>query len=124
MLYMAHLLINMLLFATSYPLLMKFTSPFTSLRFFYFFYWMINAGAFCGQMLTAQLRGTVQCFGGDCFLLPFGILVGIMVLSTIVFYSGERKTSLAGSCLKTGQHSIFVIIRKIINDTRMLDTAN
>ena len=28
-----------------------------------------------------------------------------------------------GSCLKTGQHSIFVIIRKIKkNSTRMLDT--
>ena len=29
-----------------------------------------------------------------------------------------------GSCLKTGQHSIFVTIRKIKNDTRMLDTTN
>ena len=30
-----------------------------------------------------------------------------------------------GSCLKRGQHSIFVIIREIKqNDTRMLDTAN
>ena len=32
--------------------------------------------------------------------------------------------SLLGSCLKTGQHSIFVITRKIKkkNNTRMLDT--
>ena len=27
-----------------------------------------------------------------------------------------------GSCLKTGQHYVFVIIRKIKNNTRMLDT--
>ncbi|XP_018017850.1 solute carrier family 15 member 1-like isoform X1 [Hyalella azteca] len=60
-------------------------------RFFYFFYWMINAGAFCGQLLTAQLRGSVQCFGSDCFLLPYAILVGVMVVSTTVFYLGKRQ---------------------------------
>ena len=33
------------------------------------------------------------------------------------------RNAFGGSCLKTGQHSIFVIIRKIKNNnTRMLDT--
>lgn len=76
--------------------LQSLTAPFIShhfllnRRFFYFFYWMINAGAFCGQLLTAQLRASVQCFGGDCFLLPFAILVCVMVVSTAIFYSGNN----------------------------------
>ncbi|KAF2359846.1 Proton-dependent oligopeptide transporter family [Trinorchestia longiramus] len=60
-------------------------------RFFYFFYWMINAGAFSGVLLTAQLRESVQCFGSDCFLLPYAILVGVMCLSTAVFALGKKK---------------------------------
>ncbi|CAL4199027.1 unnamed protein product, partial [Meganyctiphanes norvegica] len=58
-------------------------------RYFYAFYWMINAGAYLGQTMTSNLRISVQCFGGDCFFLPFCILVGFMVLSTIIFFFGR-----------------------------------
>jgi len=58
-------------------------------RYFYAFYWMINAGAFLGQLMTSQLRDSVQCFGDDCFFLPFCILVGFMVLSTTIFFFGR-----------------------------------
>lgn len=50
---------------------------------------MINAGAFIGQFMTAQLRDSVQCFGDDCYLLPYLILVGLMATSTAVFAAGE-----------------------------------
>jgi len=59
-------------------------------RFFYCFYWMINGGAFLGQLMTAQLRDSVQCFGGDCFLLPYALFVLFMALSTATFYAGKR----------------------------------
>ena len=38
----------------------------------------------------------------------------------------QKKFGLLGSCLKTGQHTIFVMIRKIekLISTRMLDTTN
>ena len=64
------------------------------LRYFNAFYWMINAGAFIGQFMTAQLRESVQCFGDDCYMLPFLILCGIMAVSTFVFYSGIINTSI------------------------------
>lgn len=60
-------------------------------RFFYAFYWMINAGAFLGQFMTAQLRDTVQCFGDDCYLLPYLILVGFMAVSTTIFALGRSR---------------------------------
>lgn len=60
-------------------------------RFFYFFYWMINAGAFLGQLMTAQLRDSVQCFGDDCYFLPYVMLVGLMVTSTLVFALGRSR---------------------------------
>ena len=44
----------------------------------------------------------------------------ILLKPAKLYFNGMK-----GSCLKTGQHSIFVIIRKIKKiDTRMLDTAN
>lgn len=58
-------------------------------RYFYAFYWMINVGAFLGQLMTSSLRDSVQCFGDDCFFLPFCILVGFMVISTIIFFLGR-----------------------------------
>lgn len=60
-------------------------------RFFYAFYWMINAGAFLGQFMTAQLRDSVQCFGDDCYLLPYVILVIFMAISTTVFALGRSR---------------------------------
>ncbi|KAK4321645.1 hypothetical protein Pmani_007570 [Petrolisthes manimaculis] len=62
-------------------------------RFFYAFYWMINAGAFLGQFMTAQLRDSVQCFGDDCYFLPYIILVGLMALSTLIFALGRSRYS-------------------------------
>ncbi|XP_050698015.1 solute carrier family 15 member 2-like [Eriocheir sinensis] len=52
---------------------------------------MINAGAFVGQFMTAQLRDSVQCFADDCYLLPFVILVGLMAASTAVFAAGRSR---------------------------------
>ena len=45
-------------------------------------------------------------------------------LDSTTEFEGELFTGLPGSCLKTGQHSIFVIIRKIkrIIYVAMLDT--
>ncbi|XP_042235458.1 solute carrier family 15 member 2-like [Homarus americanus] len=60
-------------------------------RFFYAFYWMINAGAFMGQFMTAQLRDTVQCFNNDCYFLPYIILVVLMAISTAVFVVGRSR---------------------------------
>ncbi|KAK7076255.1 hypothetical protein SK128_027938 [Halocaridina rubra] len=60
-------------------------------RFFYAFYWMINAGAFAGQFMTSQLRDTVQCFGDDCYFLPYAILVVLMVVSTAIFAAGRSR---------------------------------
>ncbi|XP_064101595.1 peptide transporter family 1-like [Macrobrachium nipponense] len=60
-------------------------------RYFYAFYWMINAGAFVGQFMTAQIRDSVQCFGDDCYFLPFAILVGFMVCSTVIFAAGRSR---------------------------------
>ncbi|XP_071523725.1 peptide transporter family 1-like [Panulirus ornatus] len=60
-------------------------------RFFYAFYWMINAGAFLGMFMTAQLRSSVQCFGDDCYFLPYIILVGSMVVSTVIFAAGRSR---------------------------------
>jgi len=59
-------------------------------RFFYCFYWMINGGAFLGQLMTAQLRDSVQCFGADCFLLPYGLFTVFMALSTATFFAGKH----------------------------------
>lgn len=68
---------------------------------------MINAGAFLGQFMTAQLRDTVQCFGDDCYLLPYLILVGFMIVSTTIFalgeFAGRQRTSVSLSwCVLLG----------------------
>ncbi|XP_068211976.1 peptide transporter family 1-like [Palaemon carinicauda] len=60
-------------------------------RYFYAFYWMINAGAFLGQFMTAKIRDSVQCFGDDCYFLPFIILVCLMVCSTAIFAAGRSR---------------------------------
>ena len=40
-----------------------------------------------------------------------GVIIGVVIFCHLI-----------GSCLKIGQHSIFVNIRKIENNTRILDT--
>ncbi|XP_069181540.1 peptide transporter family 1-like [Procambarus clarkii] len=60
-------------------------------RFFYAFYWMINAGAFVGLFITAQIRDSVQCFGDDCYFLSYIIMAGLMVVSTVIFAAGRSQ---------------------------------
>ncbi|XP_069192861.1 solute carrier family 15 member 2-like [Procambarus clarkii] len=60
-------------------------------RFFYVFYWMINAGAFVGLFITAQIRDSVQCFGDDCYFLSYIIMAGLMVVSTVIFAVGRTQ---------------------------------
>ncbi|GAB6029276.1 hypothetical protein CHUAL_005041 [Chamberlinius hualienensis] len=60
-------------------------------RFFFIFYFAINAGSLISTYVTPLLRGSVQCFGSDtCFPLAFGVPAIIMVVSIILFVSGKR----------------------------------
>ncbi|XP_038646003.1 solute carrier family 15 member 2 isoform X1 [Scyliorhinus canicula] len=58
-------------------------------RFFSFFYLSINAGSLLSTIITPMLRADVQCFGGDCYALAFGVPAGLMVVALVVFISGS-----------------------------------
>uniref|UniRef100_UPI00398EDD22 solute carrier family 15 member 2 isoform X2 n=1 Tax=Pristiophorus japonicus TaxID=55135 RepID=UPI00398EDD22 len=59
-------------------------------RFFSFFYLSINAGSLLSTIITPILRADVQCFGGDCYALAFGVPAGLMIVALVVFISGSR----------------------------------
>ncbi|XP_048455216.1 solute carrier family 15 member 2, partial [Rhincodon typus] len=59
-------------------------------RFFSFFYLSINAGSLLSTIITPMLRADVQCFGGDCYALAFGVPAALMVVALVVFVSGSE----------------------------------
>uniref|UniRef100_A0A3B4EL94 Solute carrier family 15 member 2 n=1 Tax=Pygocentrus nattereri TaxID=42514 RepID=A0A3B4EL94_PYGNA len=58
-------------------------------KFFSIFYMSINAGSVLSTIITPILRGDVQCFGGDCYALAFGVPAALMVIATVVFIAGS-----------------------------------
>uniref|UniRef100_A0A670YA30 Solute carrier family 15 member 2 n=1 Tax=Pseudonaja textilis TaxID=8673 RepID=A0A670YA30_PSETE len=71
-------------------------------KFFSVFYLAINAGSLISTILTPVLRGGVQCFGGDCYALAFGVPAALMIVALVVFISGNRlykKTPPQGNIL-------------------------
>uniref|UniRef100_A0AAY4BWS4 Solute carrier family 15 member 2 n=1 Tax=Denticeps clupeoides TaxID=299321 RepID=A0AAY4BWS4_9TELE len=50
-------------------------------KFFSIFYMSINAGSVLSTVITPILRGDVQCFGGDCYALAFGVPAALMVVA-------------------------------------------
>ncbi|XP_062862673.1 solute carrier family 15 member 2 [Trichomycterus rosablanca] len=57
--------------------------------FFSIFYMSINAGSVLSTIITPILRGDVQCFGGDCYALAFGVPAALMVVALVVFIAGS-----------------------------------
>ncbi|XP_078259419.1 solute carrier family 15 member 2 [Rhinoraja longicauda] len=58
-------------------------------RFFSFFYLCINAGSLLSTIITPILRADVECFGGECYALAFGVPAALMVVATAVFIAGS-----------------------------------
>ncbi|XP_075037269.1 solute carrier family 15 member 2 [Mixophyes fleayi] len=58
-------------------------------KFFSIFYLSINAGSLISTFVTPVLRGGVQCFGGDCYALAFGVPAALMFVALIVFVGGS-----------------------------------
>ncbi|XP_043929623.1 solute carrier family 15 member 2-like [Protopterus annectens] len=58
-------------------------------KFFSVFYLAINAGSLISTFVTPVLRADVQCFGGDCFALAFGVPAALMVVALVVFIGGS-----------------------------------
>uniref|UniRef100_A0A3P8U6D7 Solute carrier family 15 member 2 n=1 Tax=Amphiprion percula TaxID=161767 RepID=A0A3P8U6D7_AMPPE len=71
-------------------------------KFFSIFYMSINAGSLLSTIITPILRGDVQCFGGDCYALAFGVPAALMVVALVVFIAGSgmyKKNPLQGNIL-------------------------
>ncbi|XP_056291641.1 solute carrier family 15 member 2 isoform X2 [Pseudoliparis swirei] len=60
-------------------------------KFFSIFYMAINAGSLLSTVVTPILRGDVQCFGGDCYALAFGVPAALMVVALVVFIAGSGQ---------------------------------
>ncbi|TRY84832.1 hypothetical protein DNTS_002276 [Danionella cerebrum] len=58
-------------------------------KFFSIFYMSVNAGSVLSTIITPILRGDVQCFGGDCYALAFGVPAALMVVALVVFIAGS-----------------------------------
>ncbi|XP_061548472.1 solute carrier family 15 member 2 [Phycodurus eques] len=59
------------------------------MKFFSIFYMAINAGGLLSTIITPILRGDVQCFGGDCYALAFGVPAALMMVALVVFMLGS-----------------------------------
>ncbi|KAG8432145.1 hypothetical protein GDO86_016687, partial [Hymenochirus boettgeri] len=73
-------------------------------KFFSIFYLSINAGSLISTFVTPVLRGDVQCFGGDCFALAFGVPAALMFVALIIFLAGSgmyRKYPPQGNILSS-----------------------
>uniref|UniRef100_A0A3Q0R2D2 Solute carrier family 15 member 2 n=1 Tax=Amphilophus citrinellus TaxID=61819 RepID=A0A3Q0R2D2_AMPCI len=71
-------------------------------KFFSIFYMSINAGSLLSTVITPILRGDVQCFGGDCYALAFGVPAALMVVALVVFIAGSgmyKRTPPQGNIL-------------------------
>lgn len=83
-------------------------------KFFSIFYMSINAGSLLSTVITPILRGDVQCFGGDCYALAFGVPAALMVVSLIVFIAGSslyKKSPPQGNMLSEVCNCIGFAIR-------------
>ncbi|KAM8749423.1 solute carrier family 15 member 2 [Acanthopagrus schlegelii] len=58
-------------------------------KFFSIFYMSINAGSLMSTVITPILRSDVQCFGGDCYALAFGVPAALMIVALVVFIAGS-----------------------------------
>lgn len=59
-------------------------------KFFFIFYFSINAGSLISTFITPILRADVHCFDQDtCFPLAFGLPAILMVISIILFVAGK-----------------------------------
>ncbi|KAI1885242.1 hypothetical protein AGOR_G00218150 [Albula goreensis] len=58
-------------------------------KFFSIFYMSINAGSVLSTVITPILRGDVECFGGDCYALAFGVPAALMIIALVVFIAGS-----------------------------------
>uniref|UniRef100_A0A4W4GMV8 Solute carrier family 15 member 2 n=1 Tax=Electrophorus electricus TaxID=8005 RepID=A0A4W4GMV8_ELEEL len=58
-------------------------------KFFSIFYMSINAGSVLSTIITPILRSDVQCFGGDCYALAFGVPAALMLVALVVFIAGS-----------------------------------
>ncbi|XP_047457954.1 solute carrier family 15 member 2 [Mugil cephalus] len=58
-------------------------------KFFSIFYMSINAGSLLSTLITPVLRSDVQCFGGDCYALAFGVPAALMIVALVVFIAGS-----------------------------------
>lgn len=58
--------------------------------YFSAFYFSINAGSVVSMLLTPIFRADVQCFGGECYPLAFGVPAVLMIVSLIFFVAGTR----------------------------------
>uniref|UniRef100_A0A672YNW6 Solute carrier family 15 member 2 n=1 Tax=Sphaeramia orbicularis TaxID=375764 RepID=A0A672YNW6_9TELE len=71
-------------------------------KFFSIFYMSINAGSLLSTIITPILRGDVQCFGGDCYALAFGVPAALMIVALVVFIAGSglyKRTPPQGNIL-------------------------
>lgn len=59
-----------------------------SQKFFSFFYAAINAGSLLSLFITPFFKGNVQCFGGPCYFLAFGVPAVLMVVAIMFFVIG------------------------------------
>ncbi|XP_052826940.1 peptide transporter family 2 [Octopus bimaculoides] len=51
--------------------------------FFSVFYFAVNAGSLLSTLLTPVLRADVKCFGGDCYMLAFGVPAILMIIALL-----------------------------------------
>ncbi|TKS67771.1 Solute carrier family 15 member 2 [Collichthys lucidus] len=71
-------------------------------KFFSIFYMSINAGSLLSTVITPILRSDVQCFGGDCYALAFGVPAALMIVALVVFIAGSgmyKRTPPQGNIL-------------------------
>nr|XP_006819241.1 PREDICTED: solute carrier family 15 member 2-like [Saccoglossus kowalevskii] len=57
--------------------------------FFLIYYFAINCGSLLSTFLTPILREDVQCFGGDCYPLAFGVPAALLLVAIIIFVCGR-----------------------------------
>ncbi|MGH0164948.1 UNVERIFIED_CONTAM: hypothetical protein FKN15_048075, partial [Acipenser sinensis] len=55
-------------------------------KFFSIFYLSINAGSVISTFVIPLLRGNVQCFGGDCYALAFGVPAALMAVALVLIF--------------------------------------
>uniref|UniRef100_A0A8B9LVG1 Solute carrier family 15 member 2 n=1 Tax=Astyanax mexicanus TaxID=7994 RepID=A0A8B9LVG1_ASTMX len=98
-------------------------------KFFSIFYMSINAGSVLSTIITPILRGDVQCFGGDCYALAFGVPAALMVVALVVFIAGSglyEKTPPQGNVLLNVCKCIGVLLlffffqKRLIQEIKMV----